>query len=183
MGFAAGKTDFMSGGNVPRQGLSSAATSVTAWYGSVLGLKVVSPWSAEDCKGLLKAAIRGLNPVIFLENEMMYGVTFPMSSEAMSDNFVLPTSKAKVEREGTDFTIVAHSKMVTHSIEASDFLVRRVSTPKSSTFVASVSRYRYHQGAGQEDEPPVTQSSSLVDDYASPLISLLIVEGGEGRLM
>ncbi|KAG2740548.1 thiamine diphosphate-binding protein [Suillus brevipes Sb2] len=113
----------MSGGNVPCpvvfRGPNGAASGVgaqhsqdyAAWYGSIPGLKVVSPWSAEDCKGLLKAAIRDPNPVVYLENEMMYGVTFPMSSEAMSDNFTLPISKAKVEHEGTDVTIVAHSKM------------------------------------------------------------------------
>ncbi|KAG1815487.1 thiamine diphosphate-binding protein [Suillus subaureus] len=133
---SAGKTYYMSGGNVPCpvvfRGPNGAASGVAAqhsqdyaaWYGSIPGLKVVSPWSAEDCKGLLKAAIRDPNPVVFLENEMMYGVTFPMSSEAMSDNFTLPIGKAKVEREGTDVTIVAHSKMVTHSLEAADMLAK-----------------------------------------------------------
>ena len=72
----------------------------------------------------MQSAIRDPNPVVFLENEMMYGVTFPMSSEAMSDNFLLPIGKAKVEREGTDVTIVAHSKMVTHSLEAADILAK-----------------------------------------------------------
>ena len=126
----------MSGGNVPCpvvfRGPNGAAAGVAAqhsqdyaaWYGSVPGLKVVSPWSAEDCKGLLKAAIRDPNPVVFLENEMMYGVSFPVSSEVMSDNFVLPIGKAKVEREGSDVTIVAHSKMVTHSLEAADALAK-----------------------------------------------------------
>ncbi|KAJ3570212.1 hypothetical protein NP233_g4557 [Leucocoprinus birnbaumii] len=131
---SAGKTYYMSGGNVPCpvvfRGPNGAAAGVAAqhsqdyaaWYGSIPGLKVVSPWNAEDCKGLLKAAIRDPNPVVFLENEMMYGVSFPMSQEAMSDNFVLPIGKAKVEREGSDVTIVAHSKMVTHSMEAADIL-------------------------------------------------------------
>jgi pyruvate dehydrogenase E1 component beta subunit len=63
-------------------------------------LKVVSPWSAEDAKGLLKAAIRDPNPVVFLENELLYGQTFPMSEEALSSDFVLPIGKAKVELEG-----------------------------------------------------------------------------------
>ena len=71
-----------------------------AWYSSVPGLKVLSPWSAEDCKGLLKAAVRDNNPVVFLENELMYGVTFDISAEAMSENFVIPIGKAKIEREG-----------------------------------------------------------------------------------
>jgi len=133
---SAGKTYYMSGGNVPCpvvfRGPNGAASGVAAqhsqdyaaWYGSVPGLKVVSPWSAEDCKGLLKSAIRDPNPVVFLENEMMYGVSFPMSAEAMSDNFLLPIGKAKVERVGSDVTIVAHSKMVTHSMEAADLLAK-----------------------------------------------------------
>ena len=61
---------------------------------------------------------------MFLENELMYGVTFPMSSEAMSDEFLLPIGKAKIEREGSDVTIIAHSKMVGHSIEAADELAK-----------------------------------------------------------
>ncbi|KAJ7068343.1 mitochondrial pyruvate dehydrogenase E1 component beta subunit [Mycena amicta] len=133
---SAGKTYYMSGGNVPCpvvfRGPNGAAAGVAAqhsqdyaaWYGSIPGLKVVSPWSAEDCKGLLKSAIRDPNPVVFLENEMMYGVSFPMSNEAMSDDFLLPIGKAKVEREGSDVTIVAHSKMVTHSLEAADALAK-----------------------------------------------------------
>ncbi|ESK96092.1 pyruvate dehydrogenase e1 beta subunit [Moniliophthora roreri MCA 2997] len=133
---SAGKTYYMSGGNVPCpvvfRGPNGAAAGVAAqhsqdyaaWYGQVPGLKVVSPWNAEDCKGLLKSAIRDPNPVVFLENEMMYGVSFPMSAEAMSDNFLLPIGKAKVEREGSDVTIVAHSKMVTHSMEAADALAK-----------------------------------------------------------
>ncbi|KAI0053584.1 thiamine diphosphate-binding protein [Auriscalpium vulgare] len=133
---SAGKTYYMSGGNVPCpvvfRGPNGAAAGVgaqhsqdyAAWYGQIPGLKVVSPWSAEDCKGLLKAAIRDPNPVVFLENEMLYGVSFPMSEAAMSDNFILPIGKAKVEREGSDVTVVAHSKMVTHSLEAADLLAK-----------------------------------------------------------
>ena len=73
---------------------------------------------------VLQAAIRDPNPVVFLENEMLYGVVFPMSAEAMSNDFLLPIGKAKVEREGSDVTIVAHSKMVTHSLEAADELAK-----------------------------------------------------------
>lgn len=62
--------------------------------------------------------------MVFLENEMLYGVSFPMSTEAMSDNFLLPIGKCKVEREGSDVTIVAHSKMVTHSLEAAEALAK-----------------------------------------------------------
>ncbi|KAL5530676.1 PDB1 [Sanghuangporus sanghuang] len=133
---SAGKTYYMSGGNVPCpivfRGPNGAAAGVAAqhsqdyasWYGQVPGLKVVSPWSAEDCKGLLKSAVRDPNPVVFLENEMLYGVTFPVSQEAMSDNFLLPIGKAKVELAGSDVTIVAHSKMVTHSLEAAQELAK-----------------------------------------------------------
>jgi len=120
----------MSGGNVPCpvvfRGPNGAAAGVgaqhsqdyAAWYGSIPGLKVLSPWSSEDCKGLLKAAIRDPNPIVFLENEMMYGVSFPMSAEAMSEDFLLPIGKAKVEKEGSDVTIVAHSMMVGRSLDA-----------------------------------------------------------------
>lgn len=93
-----------------------------AWYGSIPGLKVVSPWSAADAKGLLKAAIRENNPVCVLENELMYGLSFPMTKEELSDDFLIPIGKAKVEREGTDVTLVAHSKMVGHCIEAAEAL-------------------------------------------------------------
>ncbi|CUA70069.1 pyruvate dehydrogenase E1 component subunit beta [Rhizoctonia solani] len=131
-----GKTYYMSGGNVPCpvvfRGPNGAAAGVgaqhsqdyAAWYGSVPGLKVVSPWSAEDCKGLLKSAIRDPNPVVFLENEILYGVSFPMSQEAMSEDFLLPIGKCKVEREGSDVTIVAHSRMVSLSMEAADELAK-----------------------------------------------------------
>jgi pyruvate dehydrogenase E1 component beta subunit len=73
---------------------------------------------------LAKAAIRDPTPVIFLENEMLYGVSFPMSEAALSDNFLLPIGKAKIEREGSDLTIVAHSKMVAHSLEAAEILAK-----------------------------------------------------------
>ena len=129
-----GKTYYMSGGNVPCpvvfRGPNGAAAGVgaqhsqdfAAWYGSIPGLKVISPWSAADCRGLLKAAIRDPNPVCFLENELLYGVSFPMTQEEMGEDFLLPIGKAKVEKEGTDLTIVAHSKMVTHSLEAAEIL-------------------------------------------------------------
>jgi pyruvate dehydrogenase E1 component beta subunit len=109
---SAAKTRYMSGGDISVpivfRGPNGAAAGVAAqhsqcfaaWYGSCPGLKVVSPWSAEDAKGLLKAAIRDPNPVVFLENELLYGQTFPMSEEALSSDFVLPIGKAKVELEG-----------------------------------------------------------------------------------
>lgn len=119
----------MSGGdqNVPIvfRGPNGAAAGVAAqhsqcfaaWYSSIPGLKVIAPWSAEDCKGLLKSAIRDPNPVVFLENELLYGVPFPLSDEAQSPDFLIPIGKAKVEREGKDVTIVTFSKSVGTSLE------------------------------------------------------------------
>ncbi|KAJ9076388.1 pyruvate dehydrogenase E1, beta subunit [Entomophthora muscae] len=133
---SAAKTFYMSGGIVKCpivfRGPNGAAAGVgaqhsqcfAAWYGSVPGLKVVSPWSAEDAKGLLKAAIRDPNPVVFLENELLYGVSFPVSDEVLSKDFVLPIGKAKVEREGSDITIVAHSLCVGQSMEAAEILAK-----------------------------------------------------------
>ncbi|GAA5860438.1 hypothetical protein JCM3774_000419 [Rhodotorula dairenensis] len=131
---SAGKTYYMSGGNVPCpvvfRGPNGAAAGVgaqhsqdyAAWYGQIPGLKVVSPWSAEDCRGLLKAAIRDPNPVVVLENEILYGQTFQVSKEAQSTDFLLPIGKAKVERAGKDVTIVGHSRMVGLAMEAAEIL-------------------------------------------------------------
>jgi pyruvate dehydrogenase E1 component beta subunit len=96
-----------------------------AWYGSVPGLKVVSPYSAEDAKGLLKAAIRDPNPVVVLENELMYGQTFEVSDEVMSKDFVIPIGKAKVEKEGSDVTLVSHSKSVGLCLDAAKELEKQ----------------------------------------------------------
>jgi len=93
-----------------------------AWFSSVPGLKVVSPYSSEDAKGLMKAAIRDNNPVVVLEHELMYGTSFPMSEEAMKDDFLIPIGKAKIEREGADVTIVTFSKMVGLALEAAEVL-------------------------------------------------------------
>jgi len=131
---SAAKTYYMSGGtqpcNITFRGPNGAAAGVaaqhsqdyTAWYGSIPGLKVVSPWSAEDAKGLLKAAIRDPNPVIVLENEILYGQTFPLSAEAQSKDFLLPIGKAKIERSGKDLTFVTHSINVGRCIQVSEQL-------------------------------------------------------------
>lgn len=74
------------------------------------------PWNVEDLRGLLKASIRDEDPVVFLENEMMYGVSFDVSDEVLDKDFVLPLNKAKIEKEGTDVTITAFSKMVGFSL-------------------------------------------------------------------
>ena len=86
------------------------------------GLKVVAPWSAEDVRGLFKSAVRDPNPVVFLENELLYGTSFPLSPAAQSADFTLPFGKLKVERAGADVTIVAFSRMVGVALEAADKL-------------------------------------------------------------
>ncbi len=72
-------------------------------------MQVVAPWSSEDCKGLLKAAIADPNPVVCLENELMYGQEFEMSDEALAEDFILPIGKAKIEREGACHQLVCAS--------------------------------------------------------------------------
>lgn len=127
---SAAKTHYMSGGiqpcSITFRGPNGFAAGVAAqhsqdycaWYGSIPGLKVLVPWSSEDAKGLLKAAIRDPNPVVFLENELLYGVSFPMSEAAQKDDFVLPIGKAKIERSGKDLTIVSLSRCVGLSLDA-----------------------------------------------------------------
>jgi len=111
------------GPNGPAAGVGAQHSQCfAAWYGSVPGLKVVSPYSAEDAKGLLKACIMDPNPAVCLENEIMYGTTFDMSDEAMDPHFVLPLGKAKVEREGSHCTIVAHSIGVQTALIAAEEL-------------------------------------------------------------
>lgn len=131
---SAAKTFYMSAGqiNVPIvfRGPNGAAAGVAAqhsqcygaWYSHVPGLKVVSPYNSEDAKGLLKAAIRDPDPVVVLENELLYGVQYPMSDEALSKDFVLPIGKAKIERTGNHVTIVAHSMAVQNALEAANEL-------------------------------------------------------------
>ena len=128
---SAAKTLYMSGGQMGAQivfrGPNGAAARVGAqhsqcyasWYAHCPGLKVVAPWSAADAKGLMRAAIRDPNPVIFLENEILYGHTFECP---VSDDFILPIGKAKVEREGKDVTIIAFSIMVDVALKAADAL-------------------------------------------------------------
>ncbi|KAH8961778.1 hypothetical protein BDL97_05G066500 [Sphagnum fallax] len=133
---SAAKTNYMSGGtiNVPIvfRGPNGAAAGVAAqhsqcfaaWYGQVPGLKVVVPYNAEDARGLLKAAIRDPDPVVFLENELMYGESFPVSPDVLDPSFTLPIGQAKIEREGKDITITAFSKMVGYALKAADELAK-----------------------------------------------------------
>jgi pyruvate dehydrogenase E1 component beta subunit len=131
---SAAKTLYMSGGQmgcpIVFRGPNGAASRVGAqhsqcyasWYAHCPGLKVVAPWSAADAKGLLRAAIRDPNPVIFLENEILYGHTFDCPT---SDDFVLPLGKAKIELEGTDVTIVAFSIMMDTALKAAATLAEQ----------------------------------------------------------
>ena len=128
---SAAKTLYMSGGqikcSVVFRGPNGAAARVgaqhsqdySAWYAQVPGLKVVAPYDAADAKGLLKAAIRDPNPVVFLEHEMLYGVEFDVPADV---DWVVPIGKAKIRREGTDVTITAHSRAVGLALEAAEKL-------------------------------------------------------------
>jgi pyruvate dehydrogenase E1 component beta subunit len=128
---SAAKTLYMSGGQlgcpIVFRGPNGAAARVAAqhsqcyasWYAHVPGLKVVAPWSSADAKGLLRAAIRDPNPVIVLENEILYGHTFDCPTD---DEFILPIGRAKVERVGRDVTIVAFSIMVGVALKAAEAL-------------------------------------------------------------
>ena len=128
---SAAKTLYMSGGqmDVPIvfRGPNGAASRVGAqhsqcyasWYGHVPGLKVVAPYTAADAKGLLKSAIRDPNPVLILENEMLYGTTFDVPDD---DDYTVPIGRAKVVRAGGDVTITAFSLMVGRALEAAEML-------------------------------------------------------------
>ncbi len=128
---SAAKTRYMSGGQmscpIVFRGPNGAAARVAAqhsqdyaaWYAHIPGLKVVSPYFAADAKGLLKSAIRDPNPVIFLENEIVYGRTFPVPK---IDDYIVPIGKARIVKEGTDITLVAHSISVALIIEAAEKL-------------------------------------------------------------
>jgi len=128
---SAAKTNYMSGGQircpVVFRGPNGAAARVaaqhsqdySAWYAHVPGLKVVAPYDAADAKGLLKAAIRDPNPVVFLEHEMLYGQEFDVPEV---DDWVVPLGKAKIRREGDGVTLVAHSRMVGLALKAAEEL-------------------------------------------------------------
>ena len=128
---SAAKTLYMSGGQmgcpIVFRGPNGAASRVAAqhsqcyasWYAHCPGLKVVAPYDASDCKGLLKAAIRDPNPIIFLENEITYGFKFDVPAR---DDYVLEIGKARVMREGSDVTITAFSIMVKYALEAAGIL-------------------------------------------------------------
>lgn len=128
---SAAKTLYMSGGQMGApmvfRGPNGAAARVgaqhsqdyAAWYAQIPGLKVVMPYSASDAKGLLKTAIRDNNPVIFLENEILYGRSFDVP---VMDDFTIPFGKARIWREGSDVTIVSFGIGMTYALEAADKL-------------------------------------------------------------
>ena len=128
---SAAKTLYMSGGQmgcpIVFRGPNGAAARVAAqhsqcyaaWYSAIPGLKVVAPWSASDAKGLLKSAIRDPNPIIFLENEILYGHSFEVPD---TDDWTVPIGSAKIVRAGEDVTLVAFSIMVSRAIEAAEKL-------------------------------------------------------------
>ena len=130
---SASKTHYMSGGQmtcpIVFRGPNGAASRVAAqhsqcyasWYAHCPGMRVLSPWSAADAKGLLKSAIRDPNPVIFLENELLYGHQFEVPEDP---DYTVPIGKAKIERAGKDVTIVAFSIMVGKALQAADELAK-----------------------------------------------------------
>lgn len=134
---SAAKTYYMSGGSIEVpvvfRGPNGPAAAVAAqhsqcfaaWYGSVPGLKVVTPYDSEDARGLLKAAVRDNNPVCILENELLYGVSFPVEDAVLSPDFTVPIGKAKIMRQGTDITCVTFSKMVGFALEAAEVLAQQ----------------------------------------------------------
>ncbi len=155
---SAAKTLYMSGGqmgcSIVFRGPNGPAARVgaqhsqdySAWYSHIPGLKVIAPSTAADAKGLLKAAIRDPNPIIFLENEILYGQSFPVPK---LDDFVLPIGKARVARAGSHVTIIAWSMGMTYALKAAEELakegieaevidLRTLKPMDSDTFIASV---------------------------------------------
>ena len=130
---SAAKTNYMSGGQlgcpIVFRGANGAAARVgaqhsqdfAAWYAAIPGLKVVMPYSASDAKGLLKQAIRDRNPVVFLENEILYGQAFEVPD---LPDFTIPFGKARVWREGSDVTIVSFGIGMKYALEAADLLAK-----------------------------------------------------------
>ena len=131
---SAAKTLYMSGGqmgaSIVFRGPNGAAARVaaqhsqdySAWYSQIPGLILIAPYSASDAKGLLKAAIRNPNPVVFLENEILYGQSFPVPK---LDDFVLPIGKARVVRPGNNVTLVSFSNGMTYTLKAAEELAKK----------------------------------------------------------
>lgn len=131
---SAAKTHYMSGGTIKVpvvfRGPNGAAAGVAAqhsqcfasWYSSVPGLQVLAPYDSEDARGLMKAAIRSDNPVVFLEHELLYGENFDVDNKILDKDFTLPIGKAKIMREGKDVTLTAFGKAVGTCLKAAELL-------------------------------------------------------------
>lgn len=196
---SAAKTLYMSGGQmgcpIVFRGPNGAASRVAAqhsqcyasWYAHVPGLKVVSPYSAADAKGLLKAAIRDANPVIFLENEILYGQSFEVPTDP---EFIVPIGKARVVRPGKHVTITAFSKMVAVALAAADILakegieaevidLRTIRPLDTETLVASVKKTNrlvtVEEGwafAGVGSEIASVMMEQAFDDLDAPILRI-----------
>eukprot|EP01016_Furgasonia_blochmanni_P006472 TRINITY_DN125_c0_g1_i2.p1 TRINITY_DN125_c0_g1~~TRINITY_DN125_c0_g1_i2.p1 ORF type:complete len:409 (-),score=161.73 TRINITY_DN125_c0_g1_i2:288-1514(-) len=131
---SAAKIRYMSAGDldcpIVFRGPNGAAAAVAAqhsqcfaaWYAHVPGLKVLTPYDADDARGLLKAAIRDPNPVVFLENEIMYGQVFDLNDEQMGKDYLIPIGKAKIQRPGKHVTVTAYSKQVGVCLQVAETL-------------------------------------------------------------
>ena len=131
---SASKIHYMSAGElkcpIVFRGPNGAAAAVAAqhsqdfaaWFANCPGLKVIAPWNAEDCRGLLKAAIRDDTPVVVLENEILYGHSYPVNDQILDKDFVLPIGKAKIEKAGTDVSVFTYSIGVDKCLEVAQKL-------------------------------------------------------------
>ncbi len=160
---SAAKTLYMSGGQIKSsivfRGPNGAASRVAAqhsqdyssWYSHIPGLIVIAPYDAADAKGLLKAAIRNPNPVIFLEHEMLYGTEFEIPDVK---DWIVPIGKAKVRRQGVDVTITAHSRMVGLALKAADELAEaRHRSGSHRPAHAASARHRHQSREREKDQP------------------------------
>ncbi|VDN04509.1 unnamed protein product [Thelazia callipaeda] len=133
---SAAKTYYMSSGRVnvpvvfrgpngPTPGVGAQHTQdYSSWFAFCPGLKVVIPYNSEDAKGLLKSAIRDDNPVVVLEDEILYGRSFPVSPQVLSPDFIIPIGKAKIEVPGNDVTIVSYGKAMTQAFDGVEKLAK-----------------------------------------------------------
>jgi pyruvate dehydrogenase E1 component beta subunit len=194
---SAAKTNYMSGGQmrcpIVFRGPNGAAARVAAqhsqnyapWYAAVPGLIVIAPYAAADAKGLLKAAIRTEDPVVFLENELLYGQSFDVPK---LDDYVLPIGKARVVRPGTDVTLVSYSigvgvsleaagKLAEEGIEAEVIDLRTLRPLDKATVLASLAKTN-RMVCVEEGWPTCSISSELIalamaegfDDLDAPVL-------------
>src|SRR5688500_5378383 len=200
---SAAKTNYMSGGQmrcpIVFRGPNGAAARVGAqhsqnygpWYAAVPGLVVIAPYSAADCKGLLKAAIRSEDPVVFLENELLYGQSFDVPK---LDDYVLPIGKARIAREGGDVTLVSYSigvgvaldaaaKLAEEGIEAEVVDLRTLRPLEKATVLKSLAKTN-RMVCVEEGWPACSISSELMalameegfDDLDAPVLRVTDVD-------